>query len=95
MNEKGMKGHFGQMHKGIETSSDDETEDEDDSAPSSTARSSSSSSTMAPSKFICPNEKCKKDCSSGAGRARHLLCSAECRAAAEATKKKEKEKVKE
>ena len=97
VNEKGMKGHFGQMHKGIETSSDDdETEDEDDNEPSSTARSgSSSSSTMAPSKFICPNEKCKKDCSSGAGRARHLLCSAECRAAAEATKKKEKEKVKE
>ena len=107
LNEKGMKGHFGQIHKGVETSSDEEGDDDDDdddddkdtatSSTKSKSRSSSSrsSNTKEPSKYVCPNEKCKKDCSTGAGLARHLRCNEECEAVAEAsTKKKEKEKRK-
>lgn len=93
-NEAGLKSHFAQIHKGVETSSSSDDDDESHSSTSSSAacRSGSSSSTMGPSKFVCPN--CKQDCNSGAGLARHLRCHVECQAKKADGMKKEKGKEK-
>lgn len=85
--ERGLKLHFGHMHKFVADLSDDDDDDDDDPpAPRSSGSSSSSTSTTATaatrSKHRCV--KCGKDFKTGSGLSSHLRHPKNCKAAAAA-----------
>ena len=92
-NERGLKLHFGHMHKfvaDLSEDSDDDEEDDDDDPPAPRSSGSSSTSTTATaattSKYICST--CGKDCSTGSGLSSHLRHSKTCKTAAAADRPK-------
>ena len=79
-----------------EDSSEEDSSEEEEAKATCKSRSSSSSSSPASGslkkEYICPNEKCKQVCKSGAGLARHLRCKAACKAVADRAKKGKEKK---